>query len=99
MRKLIALLPLGLVLVATGCGGSNDVTEGVAAAVNMIDRAELTAAAANLEQWHQAHGTYVGASPGVPGVTLARADGAGWCLQTERAHAAGPNGTPSAGPC
>ena len=32
-------------------------------------------------------------------VTLVRADGNTWCLQTEAAHEVGPGGTPAAGPC
>lgn len=98
MRRLLTLLPLGLVLVATGCGSSG-VTRDVGAVVGMVERAELTAGAANVQQWHQTHGTYVGADPGVAGVTLARADGSGWCLQTANAHEAGPDGAPAAGPC
>jgi hypothetical protein len=99
MRKLLALLPLGLVLVSAGCGATNQGTQVGAAIVGMIDRANLTAGAANLQQWYQAHGTYAGANPGVPGVTLVRADGNSWCLQTASAHEAGPNGTPTPGGC
>ena len=69
------------------------------AAIGMIDRAELTAGAANLQQWYQAHGTYAGAASGVNGVTVARADGNTWCLQTDNAHEVGPGGTPAAGAC
>ena len=101
MRKLLALLSLALVLVAAGCGfGGKSGGEQVGAAiVGMIDRASLTAGAANLQQWYQAHGTYAGANPGVPGVMLARADGSSWCLQTASAHEAGPNGTAAPGGC
>jgi hypothetical protein len=99
MRTLLALLPLGLVLVSAGCGGSSDVARGVGAAVGMVERAELTAGAANLQQWYRAHGTYVGADPGVAGVKLVRADASRWCLQTANAHEGGPDGTPAAGPC
>src|SRR5262245_611541 len=100
MRKLCAVLALlPAVVVAAGCGASKEVAADVGAAVGMIDRAALTAGAANLQQWYQAHGTYAGADPGVPGVTLVRADGAGWCLQTANAHEAGPDGTLAAGPC
>lgn len=94
----MALLPLALVLVATGCGSSG-VAHDVVAVVGMTDRARLTAGASNLQQWYQAHGTYAGADPGVAGVTLVRADGSGWCLQTVDAHETGPNGAPAAGPC
>jgi hypothetical protein len=100
MRKLcvvLALLPA--VVVAAGCGASKEVAADVGAVVGVIDRAELTAGAANLQQWYQAHGTYAGADPGVSGVRLVRADSAAWCLQTTNAHEAGPSGTPAAGPC
>jgi hypothetical protein len=101
MRKLVALLSLVLVLVAAGCGfGGKSKGEQVGGAiVGMIDRANLTAGAANVHQWYESHGTYVGASPGVPGVTLVRADGSSWCLETASAHEAGPNGTVSSGTC
>src|SRR5438034_4812372 len=101
MRKILALLSLALVFVAAGCafGGKSGGEQVGAAIVGMIDRANLTAGAANLQQWYQAHGTYAGANPGVPGVTLARADGSSWCLQTASAHEAGPNGTPAPGGC
>ena len=94
----MAVVPLGLVLVVAGCGSSG-VAKDVGAAVDMITRAELTAGAANLQQWYQSHGTYAGANPGVPNVTLVRADGSSWCLQTASAHESGPNGKPSPGPC
>jgi hypothetical protein len=96
--NLVAVAPLGLVLVAAGCGSSG-VAKDVGAGVDMITRAELTAGAANLQQWYQSHGTYAGANPGVPNVTLIRADGNSWCLQTSGAHQAGPDGEPSAGLC
>ena len=101
MRKLLALFALALVLVTAGCGfGGKSKGEQVGGAiVGMIDRANLTAGAANLQQWYQAHGTYAGASPGLPSVKLVRADGSSWCLQTASAHEDGPNGTPSAGRC
>ena len=99
MRRLLALLALAPVVVLAGCGGSGAVTHDVGAVVGMIDRAELTAGAANLQQWHQAHGTYAGAASAVSGVTVVRADGNTWCLQAANAHEVGPSGTPAAGPC
>ena len=99
MRTLLALPLLGLALAAAGCGGSSGVANDVAAVVGMVDRAELTAGAANLQQWYRTHGTYAGADPGVSGVALVRADGSGWCLQTANAHQAGPDGAPAAGRC
>jgi hypothetical protein len=99
MRRLLALLAVAPVVVIAGCGGSGEVTRDVGAVVGIIDRAELTAGAANLQQWHQAHGTYSGAASGVSGVTVVRADGNTWCLQTANGHEVGPGGTPAAGPC
>jgi len=96
--NLVAVAPLGLVLVVAGCVSSG-VANDVGAGLDMITRAELTAGAANLQQWYQSHGTYAGANPGVPNVTLVRADGNSWCLQTSGAHEAGPDGKPSAGVC
>ena len=74
MRRLLALLALAPVVLLAGCGGSSDVARDVGAVVGMVERAELTAGAANLQQWHQAHGTYAGADAGVTGVTVVRAD-------------------------
>ena len=99
MRRLLTLLVLAPVVLLAGCGGSSDVAREVGAVVGMVERAELTAGAANLQQWHQAHGTYAGADAGVPGVTVVRADTETWCLQTATAHQVGPDGTPAAGPC
>ena len=90
---------LSPVVLLAGCGGSNRVAHDVGAVVGMVERAELTAGAANLQQWFQAHGTYAGADSGVAGVTVVRADGKTWCLQTASAHEVGPDGTPAAGPC
>ena len=95
----MALLALAPVVVLAGCGASGQVARDVGAVVGMIDRAELTAGAANLEQWRQAHGTYAGAALGVSGVTVVRADANTWCLQTANAHEVGPGGSPAAGPC
>jgi hypothetical protein len=95
----VALLALAPVIALAGCGGSGAIASDVSAVVGMIDRAELTAGAANLEQWHQEHGTYAGAASGLSDVTVARADANTWCLQTANAHEVGPGGTPAAGLC
>ncbi|MBV9414875.1 MAG: hypothetical protein JO363_07865 [Solirubrobacterales bacterium] len=95
----LALLALAAILALAGCGGSGEVANDVGAVVGMIDRAELTAGAANLQLWYQAHGTYAGAASGVSGVTVARAGGNAWCLQTANAHEVGPGGTPAGGAC
>lgn len=71
------------------------------AAVGTIN---FTQAASELESFRAEHGTYAGAVlPASFGVTLVRADAAGYCLQTlvggSSKHMAGPGGTPAAGPC
>jgi hypothetical protein len=99
VKKILpALLAVGLAVSMAGCGGSG-VANDVGGAVDMITRAELTAGAANVQQWREQHGTYAGANPGVPGVTLVRADQNGWCLQTSNAHETGPGGALASGPC
>src|SRR5215213_10438528 len=97
MRRLLAMLAPVVLLV--GCGGSSGVTHDVNAVIGMVERGELTAGAANLQQWFQAHGTYAGADSGVTAVTVVRADSETWCLQSANAHEDGPNGTPAPGPC
>lgn len=99
MRRFLLTLALAAVVALAGCGGSGGVASDVGAVVGMIDRAELTAGAANLQQWRQAHNTYAGAASGLSGVTVVRADGDTWCLQTTSAHEVGPGGTPASGPC
>jgi hypothetical protein len=87
-----------LVLASAGCGGgsSNPVVPDVGGDISL---ANFAAAGANLDSWRQSHGTYAGAQPGVPGVTLVRADTTSWCLQTVDQHEAGPGGSPQPGPC
>src|SRR3954464_11482005 len=99
MRRLSALLALAPVILFAGCGSSHDVARDVGAVISTVERAELTAGAANLQQWHQEHGTYAGANPGMNGATLVRADSETWGLQPATAHEAGPDGTPAPGPC
>jgi hypothetical protein len=99
MSRLLTLLALAPVVLLAGCGGSSGVARDGGAVVGMVERAELTAGAASLQQWFQEHGTYAGADAGVTGVTVVRADRETWCLQTATAHEVGPDGTPAAGPC
>ena len=66
--------------------------------------ANLQQAATGLEQMRAANGTYAGADlGGYGGVTLVRADAAGYCIQAGVAgaveHLAGPGGSPAPGPC
>ena len=99
MRGFLALLALAPAVGLAGCGGSSRVAHDVGGVIGTIERAELTAGAANLQQWHQAHGTYAGADAGVTGVTVVRADREMWCLQSANAHQVGPDGMPATGPC
>jgi len=60
------------------------------------------AAVPTLEAFYAENGTYAGASlPPSYGVSVARADATSYCLQSldGKAHEAGPNGSPAAGPC
>jgi hypothetical protein len=93
-RAVLIVVPSTLALAA--CGGSSSVAQSV---VGPVVQAELTVAATNLSSWYTAHGTYAGANPGVAGVTLVRADGVSWCVQTASAHENGPGGSVLAGPC
>jgi len=85
VKRVLPLAALPLVLAA--CGSTTDSTPNVGADVA---RAELTVAATNVTTWYTAHGTYVGANPGVTGVMLARADQFSFCVQDATSHLAGP---------
>ena len=58
-----------------------------------------------LQAWFAANGTYAGAIlPDASGVTVARADSTGYCVETGDTttgmlHELGPGGTPQPGPC
>jgi Tfp pilus assembly protein PilE len=60
-------------------------------------------AEAELERAHSVNGTYAGVSLAGFGVTLVRADGSSYCMQTgtgaTMTHVAGPGGAAAAGPC
>jgi hypothetical protein len=94
MKRALALLLLAA--ATAGCGSTADSTPNVGADVA---RAELTAAAANVTTYYTAHGTYAGAATGLPTVTLARADAAGYCVQDATSHLDGPGGTVVPGAC
>jgi hypothetical protein len=67
----------------------------VAAAATSFDSA-LPA----LQAWFADHGTYAGATlPPSYGVTVVRADGVSYCLQSGDRHETGPGGSPASGPC
>jgi hypothetical protein len=63
----------------------------------------LQQAAAALDEFRTANGTFAGAPVGGLGVRLVRADTTSYCIETDSAgalfHEAGPNGSPAAGPC
>jgi hypothetical protein len=64
--------------------------------------AKFTGAAASLEIHRRATGSFAGARL-ASGMTLVRADGGRYCIQTqvgaEVQHLSGPGGSPAAGPC
>jgi hypothetical protein len=69
-----------------------------------VSALNFNAAATQLEAYHAENATYVGATvPPSFGVTLVRADGGSYCLQTgvgtSAQHFAGPGGATAAGPC
>ena len=73
-------------------------------AVSAAAGSNFQGAAQVLQGWYVANGTYAGATlPPGSGVVVARADSAGYCLQTSPAgtveHEVGPGGSPQPGPC
>jgi hypothetical protein len=71
-------------------------------AVDAAADSTLLAARTAVESSFAASGTYAGAAV-PPGVTLAAADAAGYCLQigagASTRHLTGPGGSPAPGPC
>ena len=97
MRIVVAAVLMSLTLVVAGCGsGGGGLAQSLGGDVGSAD---FTVAATNLASWYTAHGTYVGAIPGVSGVSLARADASTWCLQSSSEHEEGPNGSIEPGAC
>ena len=94
MKRILLLLAAPLVLAA--CGSSADSTPDIA---GDVARAQLTVAAANVTSWYTAHGTYVGANPGVAGVVLAQADQFSFCVEDASSHLVGPGNQIAAGRC
>lgn len=83
---------------------SKTVTRIEAQASSTVAAANFQGAVQALQASYAANGTYAGAAlPAGSGVTLVRADAAGYCLQsvvgTDVEHVLGPNGQPQAGPC
>jgi hypothetical protein len=106
-------LGLALLVLSLALGGylfaRQAKTDGPTSAV--AQRAETQAAAAAaatsfdaalpaLQAWFADHGTYAGATlPPSYGVTVVRADGASYCLQSGGLHETVPGGSPAPGPC
>src|SRR4051794_988732 len=97
MRRLLAML--APVVLLAGCGGRRPGTPGGGPRGRRVGGAAATRRAPRLHPRVQAHGTYAGADSGVAGLTVVRADGNTWCLQSANAHEVGPDGTPAPGPC
>jgi hypothetical protein len=104
----ISSLAIVAVLMAMNMQKSGPTSQGAkhaeAEASAAVGTLNFTQAATELEAFRAEHGTYAGAAlPPSYGVTLVRADAAGYCLQTgvggSMKHMAGPGGTPAAGPC
>jgi len=72
-----------------GCGSTADSAPDVG---GDVARAELTTLGPNLTTWYQQHGTYAGASTGLPAFTVERADTISYCLEDATSHLAGPAG-------
>jgi hypothetical protein len=89
---------LAAAAAAAGCGSTSSSAPPVA---DDVTRAALVAASANVMIFYTAHATFVGAAPGVEGVKLARADRSSFCVETPKAHLAGPGDSPAPapGPC
>jgi hypothetical protein len=104
---LVASLAIGAYLFALQTGTQSPASKNGARVVNMAeDAAAATAlqqASSALDQSHALQGTYAGTSLAGFGVTLARADASGYCVQTTSNgslfHVAGPGGTPASGGC
>ena len=104
---------IGLAVAAVALGGwrmllpgtestSNEVGNDVSAMLSTTTRAAFTGAAASLDAQRTATGSYAGAQL-TSDITLVRADGTSYCVQTQVGslveHEAGPGGSPQAGPC
>jgi hypothetical protein len=80
----------------------DDVAADAVALVSRADDARFAVAATNLALQLRTTGSYAGASMPT-GVVLRRADTASYCVELADggpvAHAAGPTGSPAAGPC
>jgi hypothetical protein len=101
--SILTALAVGGWLLTSGLGGGGERAAGpLAQAQRAEDAASATAfaqAVTELEAARAVAGTYAGATLSVPGVRLARADAAGFCVETGGLHLAGPGGSPVPGPC
>src|ERR671935_1058572 len=105
--SLVVSLGIGAYLFAhqtsTRSPGGNDSAHVVSVAEDAAAATALQQASTALDQSHALNGSYAGASLAGFGVTLVRADAAGYCMQTTSKgsvfHLAGPGGTIAAGAC
>ena len=105
--SLVVSLGIGAYLFAhqtsTRSPGGNERAHVVSVAEDAAAATALQQASTALDQSHALNGSYAGASLAGFGVTLVRADAAGYCIQTTSNgsvfHLAGPGGTIAAGAC
>lgn len=103
---LLAAAALGFVawrvLAPAGKDAQQTVQQGATTLLTQPDNARFVVAQQNLQIQLSSAGTYAGAQM-PPGLTLVRADAAGYCVQLSDggpvSHLQGPNGTAAVGPC
>ena len=103
---LLAAAALGFVVWRVLAPAEKDaqqtVQQGATTLLTQPDNARFTVAQQNLQIQLSSTGTYVGAQM-PPGLTLVRADAAGYCVQLSDggpvSHLQGPGGTAVVGPC
>lgn len=102
------LLPMLIIVVAVGgflsVRSSQTTTSTAQQAETQASLAaaatDFTAALPALQAWYADHGTYAGATlPPAFAVTVVRADGTSYCLQSGTEHLVGPGGSPQPGSC
>jgi hypothetical protein len=102
-------LLLPLLIISLAVGGFLSVRESQSArqagpaetqASEAAAATDFAAALPALQAWFADHGTYAGVTlPPAFAVTVVRADGASYCLQSGSEHLVGPGGSAQPGPC
>jgi hypothetical protein len=101
------VLPLLIVVVAVGgflsvrqSQSSSRAGQVETLASQAASATDFAAALPALQAWYADHGTYAGVSlPPAFAVTVVRAAGASYCLQSGTEHLDGPGGSAQPGPC